>query len=83
LTKGPRRDQLWIHPEDAARRAIADGDQVMLASRVGEISVTAKVTDRVMAVRYAFRTASGKAARACGLALASALLGCQLQRCLG
>ena len=48
LTKGPRRDQLWIHPDDAARRGIADGDQVGLASRVGEVSVAAKVTDRVM-----------------------------------
>src|SRR5258708_16212062 len=49
LTKGPRRDQLWIHPHDAAARSITDGDAVRLASRVGEIGVTAKVTDRVMA----------------------------------
>jgi anaerobic selenocysteine-containing dehydrogenase len=48
LTKGPRRDQLWIHPEDAARRSIAEGDEVTLASRVGEVGVTARVTDRVM-----------------------------------
>ena len=48
LVKGPRRDQLWIHPDDAAARAIADGDEVTLASRVGEVRVTAKLTDRVM-----------------------------------
>src|SRR5258708_21917589 len=40
LTKGPRRDQLWIHPEDAAPRSIAEGDDVTLASRIGEVTVT-------------------------------------------
>ena len=48
LVKGPRRDQLWIHPDDASRHEIADGEDVLLGSRVGEIRVTAKVTDRVM-----------------------------------
>jgi anaerobic selenocysteine-containing dehydrogenase len=48
LTKGPRRDQLWIHPEDARSRGIADGGEVRLASRVGEVCVTARVTDHVM-----------------------------------
>jgi anaerobic selenocysteine-containing dehydrogenase len=48
LTKGPRRDQLWVHPEDAAARGIADGEQVTLESRVGSVQVTASVTDRVM-----------------------------------
>ncbi|APV50404.1 dehydrogenase [Betaproteobacteria bacterium GR16-43] len=48
LTKGPRRDQLWVHPDDAAARGIAEGDQVTLESRVGSVSVTASVTDRVM-----------------------------------
>ena len=48
LTKGPRRDHLWIHADDASARGIADGDEVKLASRVGEIRVTARVTDRVM-----------------------------------
>jgi anaerobic selenocysteine-containing dehydrogenase len=49
LVKGPRRDQLWMNPADAASRGIHEGDEVTLASRVGEIHVTAKVTDRVMA----------------------------------
>ena len=48
LTKGPRRDQLWIHPQDAAERGVGDGEQVKVASRVGEVSVMARVTDRVM-----------------------------------
>ncbi len=75
LTKGPRRDQLWIHPDDAARRAIADGDPVTLASRVGEISVTAKVTDRVMAGAVCLPHGFGQGRAGVRLALASALPG--------
>lgn len=48
LIKGPRRDQLWLHPSDAASRGVAEGDAVSLSSRVGEITVTAKLTDKVM-----------------------------------
>ena len=48
LTKGPRRDQIWLHPDDAAGRNVVDGDQVSLSSRVGEINVTARVTAQVM-----------------------------------
>jgi anaerobic selenocysteine-containing dehydrogenase len=75
LTKGPRRDQLWIHPEDAARRTIADGDAVMLASRVGEISVTAKVTDRVMAGAVCLPHGFGQGRAGVRLALAASLPG--------
>ncbi|MEP7068805.1 MAG: molybdopterin-dependent oxidoreductase [Usitatibacter sp.] len=75
LTKGPRRDQLWIHPDDAARRAIADGDEVALASRVGEIRVTAKVTDRVMAGTVCLPHGFGQGREGVRLALASTLAG--------
>ncbi len=75
LVKGPRRDQLWIHPEDAAPRSIADGDEVALASRIGKIQVTAKVTERVMPVRYACLTASARNAKAYGLPWRPALEG--------
>ena len=75
LTKGPRRDQLWIHPDDAAPRSIADGDEVVLASRVGEIGVTAKVTDRVMAGTVCLPHGFGQRRDGVRLALASALPG--------
>jgi anaerobic selenocysteine-containing dehydrogenase len=75
LTKGPRRDQLWIHPDDAARRAIEDGDQVTLASRVGEVSVTAKVTERVMSGVVCLPHGFGQARAGVRLALAAALPG--------
>jgi formate dehydrogenase major subunit len=38
---------LEIHPEDAAARDLADGDIVTLRSRVGEVQVQARLTDRI------------------------------------
>ena len=40
-------DVLEIHPHDAEVRGIKDGDWVKLASRAGETSLRAKVTDRM------------------------------------
>jgi len=40
-------DLLEIHPHDAEQRGIRDGDFVRLASRAGETSLRARVTDRV------------------------------------
>jgi formate dehydrogenase major subunit len=40
-------DRLEIHPHDAEMRGIRDGDMVKLASRTGETTVRALVTDRV------------------------------------
>jgi formate dehydrogenase major subunit len=40
-------DQLEIHPADAEARGIRSGDWVRLASRAGETSLRATVTDRV------------------------------------
>jgi anaerobic selenocysteine-containing dehydrogenase len=47
LVKGPRRDQVWIHPEDAARLGVKEGDQVRVTSGSGAITPTAHLTDRV------------------------------------
>ncbi|WP_413870527.1 formate dehydrogenase subunit alpha [Albidovulum sp.] len=41
------QDLLEIHPHDAENRGIKDGDWVRLASRSGETTLRAKVTDRV------------------------------------
>ncbi len=40
-------DLLEIHPQDAEDRGVHDGDFVRLASRTGETTLRAKVTDRV------------------------------------
>jgi formate dehydrogenase major subunit len=41
------RDLLEIHPADAEVRGIREGDQVSVASRMGEITLPATVTERV------------------------------------
>jgi formate dehydrogenase major subunit len=41
------RDWLEIHPDDAARMWIADGQLVSVRSRVGRIEIEAKITDRI------------------------------------
>ncbi|PHP67049.1 formate dehydrogenase subunit alpha [Zhengella mangrovi] len=40
-------DRLEIHPHDAEQRGIKDGDWIKLASRSGETSLRAEITDRV------------------------------------
>ncbi|MEZ5118084.1 MAG: formate dehydrogenase subunit alpha [Candidatus Nanopelagicales bacterium] len=42
-------DVLEIHPHDAEDRGIADGDEVVLASRMGETTLRADITERVPA----------------------------------
>jgi len=42
-----QEDRLEIHPHDAEQRGIADGSWVKLASRSGETSLRALITDRV------------------------------------
>jgi formate dehydrogenase major subunit len=41
------RDWLEIHPQDAARLWIADGQRVSVRSRVGRIETEARVTERI------------------------------------
>ncbi len=48
MVKGKPRCTLLVHPQDAAARGIADGDPVRLASRVGEVTVPAEVSDEMM-----------------------------------
>lgn len=42
-----REDLLEIHPHDAEDRGIRDGDYIRLASRSGETTLRAQITDRV------------------------------------
>lgn len=48
LVKGKVRCTAEIHPEDAARLQIADGELITVSSRVGEIRLPASITDRLM-----------------------------------
>lgn len=48
LVSGADRCTLMIHPTDADRRQVADGDLVRVRSRVGEVRVRAELTDSIM-----------------------------------
>ena len=48
LAKGPDRCTAMIHPDDAAARGIATGDQVRVSSRVGAVQLAAEVSEDVM-----------------------------------
>jgi anaerobic selenocysteine-containing dehydrogenase len=49
LVKGKDRCTAHVHPDDAARLQLADGESVRITSRTGAITVPAEVTDAVMA----------------------------------
>jgi len=48
LVSGPPRCTALVHPDDARRLGLTDGEPVRVASRVGEIELPAEVTDDVM-----------------------------------
>jgi anaerobic selenocysteine-containing dehydrogenase len=48
LVKGKPRCTLLIHPDDAARRGVRNGDPVRVRSRVGEVLVAAELTADMM-----------------------------------
>ncbi|KAA3613987.1 MAG: molybdopterin oxidoreductase family protein [Calditrichaeota bacterium] len=48
LVKGKNRCTLLMHPEDAAKRQIEDGQIVRVISRIGEINVAVQISDEMM-----------------------------------
>jgi anaerobic selenocysteine-containing dehydrogenase len=48
LTKGPRREQLLMHPRDLAARGLIDGAEVTVRSRVGAVRITVAATEDMM-----------------------------------
>ena len=48
LVKGPIRSQLLMHPQDLAARGLADGAEVRVRSRSGEVVVAVASSDEVM-----------------------------------
>ena len=49
LASGPERCTLHVHPDDAARLGLADGEPAEVRSRTGTVHAPVEVTDRVMA----------------------------------
>ncbi len=48
LTKGKERCTLLMHPDDAARLGMADGEMATVASRAGSVEVPVEITDAIM-----------------------------------
>ena len=48
LMKGEEQCALFLHPSDAVRRSIQDGDMVQVSSRIGSIQIMARLTDSLM-----------------------------------
>lgn len=48
LMKGAPRCTALVHPDDAASRGLTDGADVVITSRVGEITVPLEVSDEIM-----------------------------------
>lgn len=48
MVKGRERCTMLIHPEDAAKRDIKDGDKVAVTSKVGTEYINAEVSDEMM-----------------------------------
>lgn len=49
LVKGRNRCTLQMHPDDAARLGVSDGEQVVVVSETGSVDVPVEVTDAIMA----------------------------------
>jgi anaerobic selenocysteine-containing dehydrogenase len=48
LVSGPERCTAWVHPDDAARLGLADGEPVLVSSRAGAVEVPVAITEDVM-----------------------------------
>jgi anaerobic selenocysteine-containing dehydrogenase len=48
LVKGKPRCTLHVHPDDAARLELVDGEEATVRSRTGEVTAQVEVTDAVM-----------------------------------
>ncbi len=48
LAKANTEPQLWMHPQDAQKRQIADGDPIVIFNQRGEFDAIATVTDAVL-----------------------------------
>ncbi len=49
LVKGKNRCTLHIHPDDATRLGLTDGETACVVSRVGSVEIPVEVTDTIMA----------------------------------
>jgi anaerobic selenocysteine-containing dehydrogenase len=72
LVRGRHRCTLHVHPDDAARVGVGDGDEIEVRSRVGSVQATVEVTDAVMAGVVSLPYGWGHDTRGARLSVASA-----------
>ncbi len=72
LVKGKDRCRLHLHPDDAARIGLANGEQARVSSRTGEVRVAVEVTDGVMPGVVSLPHGWGHDAEGADLAVAAA-----------
>ncbi len=48
LVSGPARCTAWVHPDDALKFGLADGEDAVVTARTGAISIPVEVTEDVM-----------------------------------
>jgi anaerobic selenocysteine-containing dehydrogenase len=48
LVKGRDRSTLLVHPDDASRHGVTDGDRVRLTTTAGEVDATVEVSDELV-----------------------------------
>ncbi|MCB9267751.1 MAG: molybdopterin-dependent oxidoreductase, partial [Lewinellaceae bacterium] len=48
LVKGPERCTLLLHPQDAQKAGVEDGQEVLVVSKTGAIRIKAEISDEIM-----------------------------------
>jgi anaerobic selenocysteine-containing dehydrogenase len=71
LVRGPERCTVQVHPADARRLGLADGERARVRSRVGAIELPVEVTDAVMAGVVSVPHGWGHGVRGVGWSVAS------------
>jgi anaerobic selenocysteine-containing dehydrogenase len=72
LVSGPHHCSLHVHPDDAARLELIDGEQAQLRSRAGAVQAVVEVTDAVMPGVVSLPHGWGHDAPGAGLRVAAA-----------
>jgi anaerobic selenocysteine-containing dehydrogenase len=72
LMAGPDRCVLLVHPFDASRRALRDGERARIRSAVGSLEVAIRITDAIMPGVVSLPHGYGHGAAGTGQAVASA-----------
>ncbi len=80
LVRGPARCTLHVHPDDAARYGLVDGEPAVVRSRTGTVEAAVEVTDAVMPGVVSLPHGWGHDAPATQLSVASAHAGINSNR---